>query len=356
MSTLTLAGDLKSALTHFALIGLARLCENAGIRNVRVCWSNEAVPRAQLILPTVEQSHVADLILSHAQRLTGDDQWPQALVNYGVGRKPARFSPFSPRIRAIDPVKDRGDWKLHQETRHKHIDALQDAESIMDLRFLGALGEAAYWRFDNGAPRPDHGASRWEMKTRNRGEEFVQHRFSGLCDEVARRDREQILNGLTGGSIRDIGGKEDADSRTSTGLTPPRPVDASLALAGILGISAFPLSHQISRLSVTPCAYPVRSLHPQLLVLPVPFQEMTMARLQSILVSRELALVVAHRGRLLDAKEPFDASEELELEAAHRWLRSRGVPGVVEFPILKTGSSSAPERQILSGTAVPHGI
>lgn len=357
MTTLTLAGDLKSALTHFALIGLARLCENEGMKNVRIRWTNDAVPRAQLVLPESDTSHVADLLRFYAQRLGAHDQWPQVLLTYGTGKRAAQFSPFSPRIRAIDPVKERGDWTRHQDTRHKYLDELQATNELLDLRFLGALGEAAYWRFDNNAPRPDHGASRWEMKTRNKGEEFVQHRFSGLCKEVAGRNRDQIMNGLTGLAINDIGGKLSATSRTSSGLTPPGPVDAALALAGFLGISAFPLSHQVTRLSVTPCAYPVRSLHPQLLVLPVPFQEMTVARLQSLLLSRELALVVAHRGSLIDAAlEPNSAGKELELAAAYRWLRSRGVPGVIEFPILKAGSASAPERQILRGTAVPHGV
>lgn len=356
MSTLTLAGDLKSALTHFALLGLARLCETDGIRGARICWTNETVPRAQLLLPDGDESHVAELLRSLAQRLAAHDQWPQVLVNYGTGKRSARFSPFSPRIRAIDPQKERVDWEVHQRTRHEYLDALQAAHQLLDLRFLGALGEAAYWRFDNKEPRPDHGASRWEMKTRNRGEEFVQHRFSGLCTEVSGRDRDEILDGLSGVKINDLGGKNSPDSRTSSGLTPPGPVDAALALAGFLGISAFPLSHQITRLSVTPCAYPERSLHPQLIVLPVPIQAMTVARLQSIIVSRELALVVAQRGSLLEVSaDPDTATEELELEAAYRWLRSRGVPGVVEFPILKTGSSSAPERQILRGTAVPHG-
>ena len=35
------------------------------------------------------------------------------------------------------------------------------------------------------------------------------------------------------------------------------------------------------------------------------------------------------------------------------WLKDRGVKAVVRFPILLAGSSSAPERQVQYGTAVP---
>jgi CRISPR-associated protein Csb3 len=60
---------------------------------------------------------------------------------------------------------------------------------------IGALGEPAYWPTDRNA---DAGASRWEMKTRNQGAEFVGNRLVPLAQAVAARTIEQTLTGLTG--------------------------------------------------------------------------------------------------------------------------------------------------------------
>lgn len=356
MTTMTLAGNVKSALTHFALYGLARVCENAGMQKIRVRWTREAVPQAQLLAPQNEDEEIAEAVLTLVKQLAEEGQWPDIRVSYGTGKQEKEFSPFSPRIRGIQAEKNPDDWSRHQTSRHEALDKLTAERRLLDLMFLGSLGEAAYWRFDNKEPRPDHGASRWEMKTRNRGEEFVQDRFSKLCAELAQWDRAEVLDGLLGRAVNDSLGKNKADSRTSTGLTPPGPTDMALTFVALLGISAFPLAHQISRLSVTPGAYPVRSLHPQVMVLPVPVGEMTMARLQSVLVSQEFAQVLAHHGESLNGTTAGkSAGDAVDLEASYRWLQSRGVPGVAQFQVLKTGSSSAPERQVLQGRVVPHG-
>ena len=48
MSTITLAGDYTSALTHFAQYGLASLAEQYHPQGVTLGWSREAVPKAQI--------------------------------------------------------------------------------------------------------------------------------------------------------------------------------------------------------------------------------------------------------------------------------------------------------------------
>ena len=46
MSTITLAGDYTSALTHFAQYGLASLAEQHHPQGVTLGWTREAVPKA----------------------------------------------------------------------------------------------------------------------------------------------------------------------------------------------------------------------------------------------------------------------------------------------------------------------
>ena len=114
----------------------------------------------------------------------------------------------------------------------------------IDLELIGALGEPAYWRFASNGPRPDEGANRWEMKTRNRGEDFVRNRLRQLARIVADRDATAIVSGLTGHTVEDEAykGKRSDESRTATGLTSPRFTDSALAWCACGGSHRSPSS------------------------------------------------------------------------------------------------------------------
>src|SRR5699024_1466252 len=134
----------------------------------------------------------------------------------------------SPRIKAIQEPET---WQELQAERLSAIDeAYCPTPRWLDLAFISGLGEPAYWVADSqGKCRPDSGASSWEMKTRNRGEEFIGNRLAGLCQVVADRTPEQVLTGLTGKEPRDEIGGGNINSRTPTGLSFPAPTDNALA-------------------------------------------------------------------------------------------------------------------------------
>ena len=353
MSTITLAGDYRSALTHFALYGLAMLTEVHHPGAVTLGWSDEATPKAQLNLEGIDLETVAEYVAQYSTQLASADSWVAVNNEYGSGKRKAIFSPFSPRIRGIDPQVNPDDWDNHQKARSDALDRLTLDSDLLSLRWIAGLGEAAYWRFSNKERRPDHGASRWEMKTRNKGEEFVQYRLRPLCIELSKWSISDISSGITGVTLRDTIGKNAIDSRTSTGFTPPGPADVALTFAALLGIACFPVVRKIDQLSITPGAWPSDILLPYNMVLPIFAQKITPSRLRAILRSQAFAEAVE---QVCGAEAGIVENNTASVLGSARsavWLKDRGVKAVVRFPILLAGSSSAPERQVQYGTAVP---
>jgi CRISPR-associated protein Csb3 len=206
---------------------------------------------------------------------------------------------------------------------------------------IGALGEPAYWRVD-GTARPDEGASRWEMKTRNKGEEFVGNRMEPLASAVAARTADAILSGLTGATICDEVGHNSPESRSPTGFAPPGPVDNALAWCALWGISQFPIVHHTDRLSATAATCVLgRRTYPAFVYLPVATRSMTLARLRSILASQELSFAAS------------ESSDVIRFEASRKWLENRGIRAVMRFPVFVSNNPSAPERWILTGSPIP---
>jgi CRISPR-associated protein Csb3 len=80
------------------------------------------------------------------------------------------------------------------------------------------------------------------------------------------------------------------------------------------------------------------------------------ARLRSILASAQLR-TFAHDGLLDDelSSTVRDMPPPTALTAARQWLSTRGVAGVVRFPIERFGSDNAPERRAMRGSLVPTG-
>lgn len=352
MSTITLAGDYTSAFTHFAQYGLASLAEQYHPQGVTLGWSREAVPKAQLTIEDTDTHTIAGYLQKLAEQLSEPDTWVMRDVIYGSGKDEKNFSPFSPRIRVIDTKKYPTDWRKHQEARHEDLDGLAANRDILNLRWISGLGEAAYWRFDCKDNRPDHGASRWEMKTRNKGEEFVQHRLRPMCVELTNWSAEKILSGLLGESLNDSLGKNKPSSRTSTGFTTPQPTDVALAFAALLGISVFPVIHQVHQLSVTPGAWPSDSLHPQKMVLPITNEHITLARLRTILRNRAYAQTVEQICKPESEKYKSTTENVFDTAGSAEWFKARGMEAFVKFPVKTVRTKLNAYRFIQEGEPV----
>ena len=354
MATLTIAGDYTSALTHFALYGLSLMVEQKHPGTVTVGWSQEGQPRAQMHADGVSEEEIAECVYSYVSSLAADGSWVNVDQSYGAGKEAAVFSPFSPRIRGIDAEKYPDDWASHQKTRQAHLDALMERDDLLSLLWISGLGEPSYWRFETKAPRPDHGASRWEMKTRNKGQEFIKHRLRLMCADLATWEPSAMLSGITGQTLYDSLDNKP-ESRTGTGFTVPQPTDTALAFCALVGIANFPVIHQIHRIGVTPGAYPYNALHPRLMVLPVSSGRVTPARLRTVLRSHPYRRVVDEVGKAMERGSLSSDIFVSELADEKAILREKGVQAFVAFPIAKVGSDSAPERQILKGRAIPLG-
>ncbi len=345
MSDLELAGDVRVALSHMAAIGLAALLEDAGMPDVRVRWTGGLDSRPIVSGSGADWAEVARLVRSHALRHADASDWTGATIDDGA------TGLMSPRIKTRGT--DAG-WHELATRRREVIDAQTDERRWLDLQMIGALGEPAYWRFnDQGQRLPDDGASRWEMKTRNRGEEFVRHRLHPLARHVATRSFEGIRDGLAGSSIEDEAGSNDVSSRTATGLAAPGRVDNAVGWCALWGLSQFPVVPRLARQSRTAGHLPPTSRSDTRrrgwFYLPVPTTPIALPRLRSIVASAQLARAAA----------PTDAAATPNVtligESARTWLLDRAIGAVVRFPIGEYGSASAPERRALLGTVVPLG-
>ena len=204
---------------------------------------------------------------------------------------------------------------------------------------IGALGEPAYWRFANNGPRPDEGANRWEMKTRNRGEDFIRNRLRQLAQIVADRDASAIASGLIGQSVKDEAykGKRSDESRTATGLTSPRFTDSALAWCALWGISSFPVIHRLMGASVTAGAVPIGKFTPMHLVLPVLVGAHTLGRWQAVVVSEQVIQAATSRESAAAAR------------SACAWLAAHGARATLTFHVNVSDNPNAPERSLGAG-------
>lgn len=336
MSKLVFGGSFDEALTHFAGLGVAAILEDRGYRDLRLNWSEEATPRLALDVPSVEDEQVAEEVREHAVRHAEAQSWVQQTTVVGTGKKDSEVGLFSPRIATPGTG---GDWRKLYDQRRAIVD-LSANSSWLDYVMLQSLGEPAYWQFEFKDPRYDEGASRWEMKTRNRGEDFTRNRLALLARSVGGRSPGAILAGLTGQTVADS--KGGPDSRTGTGLVPPGSVDDAVGWCGLWGLSAFPLCQRLTGVAVTPGALPVDRFHTETMVLPMSTEPMSPARMRMVLRSRSFEVASMHKVR--------DGLAQSEQVVARDQLLAAGVRGLVRFPVRKAGSTSAPERQVLAGT------
>lgn len=334
MNEVRLAGDMQIALGHLAAVGVAGILEAAGHRPVRFFWG-EAHGSGPVVRSELDEEGIASLVLAHARHACRPESW----LNAGITDGPrSGVALFSPRVKAASL----DEWPAYLHERHARMPAPGPGWDGLDHRLIGALGEPAWWRQTQGGS-PDAGASRWEMKARNRGEEFIEHRLRKLARIVAERDVDGVLAGLVGATIRDEAGSDKEDSRTATGLATPGPVDNAVAWCALWGLHVLPPVRRTESVSWSPAMAPQGRTHPQTTVLPVYTKPVSCARYRSVLTSRRF-------GTLLSTADAYAA---LHVDEATRaWLIDQGIRALIVFQIRKVGSSTAPERQILAGEQV----
>ncbi len=335
--TITVAGDITSGLTHFALAGLSLLGRALTDRRVVTYWSQDANPRATLEMEDVTPVQLAESIQKICQKWSNG--WASVQVNYAAGT----FSPFSPRFKSIDSSKHPEDWLKHQTSRNQEFDTLVREHDFLALQFIQSLGEAAYWCFNKKKPSPDSGASRWEMKTRNHGQEFISDKLLKFSQVLSTWPGEKILSGITGEQTDDPWGK--VDSRTPSGFTPPNPTDLALAFVALLGIGQFPLTQRISDIAITPGAFPDSRIHPKVAVVPVHTSAISPERFESAVMSREWNEVVRYIGALDTGRQ----NTEAKIAEAIAYLQNFSIEAAISFPIQVIGSVNAPERYFCQG-------
>lgn len=340
MTQLILPGVDLNAFDHLAAYGIAAIVQAAGISSPRVAWTDELDPRPTL--DGTDWESIGAAVHARAIALADPGSWVQA----DGAIAGTRTGLFSPRVKGMQ----RDEITAWYSRRHEALDRVGDTPSAMlDLDLIGALGEPSYWSFDRGEPRPDYGASRWEMKTRNRGEEFISNRFRLLTAAVAARTTEQIVAGLRGDTVVDEVGKNRPDSRTPTGLMPPGPADNARAWCALWGISLFPVIH--SRAGASRTAGHLGHHGTGSLYLPLMTRPWPIARLRSVLVSVQLRTAASAK----PASERTAVTRG-EREVAWAWLTARGTSAVLRFPVFKSANASAPEKwaergqRILPGT------
>lgn len=333
MTEFVLGSDHTRALDHFAGFGLSAILEQAGERDIRMHWSDVAIPRLNLSGLRSEPKQVAAVVHAHALGHCTTESWVQQTADVVSKGKPTEVGLFSPRISVPD---HRDAWRDLCERRSAAL-GVPVNQAWIDSLMIQALGEPAYWLLDTQRPVPDRGASRWEMITRTQGKDFTRDRLVKLANAVRARTPGAVFAGLTGDAPVDEIGKNKIDSRTGTGLVPPGPIDNALAWCALWGLSAFRITHRIGGQSITPGADPQNRFHPDQMALPLMTSPISPAKLRRILRSRAFH------------DSAFAPEGSSERTTGRETLNHSGIAGLVRFPVRNVGTDSAAERRVLSG-------
>lgn len=330
MTAIALTGRIDEALGHFAAVGAAAIARQAGYA-AYFHWSDDSVPVVMLDID-LDIEGLAASVREHAQLHSSDDSWAACTASGGPRDGAGLFS-----VRAKDVGTD--EWATYGEQRRWSRRALVSAG--LPERLVTALGEPAWWLIDAQGRSQDDGGSRWEMKTRNRGEEFFVHRFVPLGRVVAQREVSDVAAGLTGrGVIDELG--SGATSRTATGLRTPGPTDSAVAWCALWGLHVMPTIARRTTVSQSACVWPRQVVHPRIAVLPVFTESVSPRRYGEICASVSLDCAGVRAGG------QSDPIAELRAVVARKWLADQGVRALVRFQV-KTSSSKVPERQLLAG-------
>jgi CRISPR-associated protein Csb3 len=352
---IALPGDVRVAFDHLVAYGAAAIARQQGERQTALEWSGGIEPRIHL--HGVCLHDLASMINRHAADHTAPDSWVMAdlevepvwQAKQGSG-KAVTTALFSPRVLGLNrlgvPV-----WR---DARYACLDRLT-SEDYLDCALIGALGEPSYWSERDGRDNPDLGASRWEMKTRNRGEEFVGHRLRKVAEAVAHMKDGEVAGGLAGRTITDRVGKGASDSRTPTGLKPPAPTDNARAWCAFWGLSLMGVVHRASGASSTTAHF--GNHRDGYFYLPVMTRPWPLGRLRTVLRSPEL-LAAASAGLRsgLPARELGAGKKSLVGPVpAWAWLTARGASAVVRFPVHRSNNVNAPEKWAERGQVIEAG-
>ncbi len=331
MTAIALTGGIGEALSHFAAVGAAAIARQAGYA-AYFHWSDESVPVVMLDID-LDIEGLATVVREHAREHSSEDSWAARTASGGPRDGSGLFS-----VRAKGVGTD--EWTAYGEQRRRSRRALVGVG--LDERLVTALGEPAWWLIDAQGRSLDDGGSRWEMKTRNRGEEFFVHRFVPLGRAVAQREVGDVAAGMTGRTVIDELGS-GATSRTATGLRTPGPTDSAVAWCALWGLHVMPTIARRTTVSQSACVWPRQGVHPRMAVLPVFTEPVSPRRYGEICASVSLDRAGVRAGG------QSDPITELRADVARKWLAEQGVRALVRFEVKKGGSSSAPERQILAG-------
>lgn len=332
------AGRFRSAFSHFSLLGLAAIVEDSGSR-VRFGWcSDKGAPKAFLDCE-LSLNEIAEVVHAHASHHLTQSSWMQ--VTTDVGKNDGRPI-FTPRGVKLDP----GQCEDYVAQRRSWLTENPEQAAGLDGRMLAGLGEFAWWHNDCKLRSEDDGASRWEMKARNKGMDVIRDQALKLAKAVALRDVAAVRDGISGAQVVDEVGKNDLESRSATGFQMPGPVDNVLAWCALWGMSVFPVAHQTPEahtsshgLSQTPCTFGRRRVHPEHAGLPVFDGPVSLRKYRYVVLSRALDIELFHR----------ETADTAAVARSARWLLGQGVGWVLDFTIHLGGSSSAPERALRLG-------
>jgi CRISPR-associated protein Csb3 len=346
--TINFPGSIDVAFDHLAAYGAAAIAQAAPRDRVRLAWSDDREPRLSLSGVTWEQ--LAEAVHSHAVGHSQEASWihadhpilPQWKLKPDPQQKVVVSALISPRDTPMGPIGIRAWYDAREAVLGDDPAALDP----LDYDMIGALGAPSYWSSESDQPRPDHGASRWEMKTRNGGQEFVGDMVRKLAHTVAERSIDDVELGLRGDATVDEIGANKATSRTPTGLKPPEATDNARAWCALWGLSLMRVTHRPKGASVTSSHFGWEGAGH--FALPVTVVPWPLARLRTVLRSTHLLRVA---GAGLDQQE---RPRGLRITPADRlaswdWLEARGVPAVVRFPVHRTDNPNAPEKWLNRG-------
>lgn len=326
--------DLSDAFTLMAAMGVGAIVDDA-VRGVRLSVTPDA---ATIDAGALTDTDIARIVHEHAVTRAAGSWVAEVGSLDGAAR-----APLSPRIGMPSSAAS---WETLQRQRHASIDAIL-RDQRLDTRFVGALGEPAYWARGRDRVVVDFGANAWEMKTRNRGEEFVQNRLALLAASVAARSESQVLAGLTGASVRDEVGKDASTSRTPTGLRAPGRSDNALAWCALWAMSLFPVRPVMSGAGPTArrsrTGGVVYQSGASWFGIPVFGSQVSVARVRGVARSAALAEVVRA------------AASGGGATAGRVFLARHGVNEVRVFRQYKSANDKAPEPWLLPGFPVPTG-
>lgn len=337
--SITVPVDVHDAFSHLFLVGLASIVEEESPGTYcALRWERAGASATVLTSNPMDLDDISVCVHAHVSKYNN----LLAMTSDGKYDGGTLHATMSPRLSNI--VEASG-WQALHDDRQAAIDAL---DSMGECRYFGALGQPSYWSGrvsgSSHALQADNGASRWEMVTRNKGQEFISGRLRKLSQIVADFSLERIRAGISGEIEADECGNEKSNSRTATGLHAPALTDNVRAWCALIGVSAFPVIPSVSDSRDSTAAMFQISKKGSYAVLPVFKEEWTLARFRS--VSRSAALLKASVSIAL-------AANDSDFTVHDDWLAERGVITCVLFRQFISDNKSAPERWLERGTFTP---